>query len=438
MDVDVRRMREESLELALGELHRVRRLHIHATHGLSPKVLQLLVGPAPLLQELYLDGVLVDTEVPAYFLDMACGETSPLPRCLRLYDVHLGISPSTAPCSMLRKLDLIFSSDEHFSPRLVDIVDVLGMLPSLEALNIEQGIDSQVWLAEDAERVHSITLPSIRTLGLSAWACECAYILRNLDLPSLIFMEVTASNSSSDDIELLAPVLHHKISGLGTMHKLRITGINDTDIDSYRGPLRFYGSTGWPDEPRLASSHHDIFTIELQNCESHSECLSAICYDALPCADVLSATVQGWNVNADSWCAMLQTMVNMQVLTVKNVCNPSYLFLGLCMEDTRESARADLRYPSPGLKELSMYNVCLDRDVVGEWCHVQSFGAKEIPATLIEGLIWALRYRQEEGCAVLSMLRLQDCQGLQSCTGPWDTWPFWSTTGDFSLGRPRE
>ena len=429
IDPALRQGREKSLELALGELHRMHRLCINAPQGLPRRIVQLLAGPAPLLEVISLDGVLADREVPAedpgQIAPVAADENSALLRCLRLYDAHLGIMP-TKPCtSKLRDLAIYLSSDRPFRPSLDTVMDVLRMLPSLEAVYIKQGGASQLWPDERAEDAQRITLPRCHALMIFALTSECTTILRRIETPSLTFLEVTTRKSSFAAVQQLAPALHDKISGLGALHQLRMTGIDaidDEDDDDIIEPdsLHFYGYNGWRDVPVRASVSRLMFTIELQDCMriDHSECVSAIVSEALPSADVLCARIEGWRFDAFLWCTILESMENLQALAIDGDQNLSHFLLELSAgtDPTRSPAtRAGTGHVVPKLKELWLYHARLNADVMGRWRHVQQYYGSSTPDTLVEGLKWVLMDRARVNLT-LRLLRIESCSGLDEDT----------------------
>ncbi|EPS99334.1 hypothetical protein FOMPIDRAFT_1050621 [Fomitopsis schrenkii] len=420
MNRKIRAGREKSLEIALRELPRIRSLYISATQGLPGRIIRLLASPSPLLEAAYLSGVLADRETlssrtpnpdPLLFPDTPSNEDAPLPRCLRLYNVYLGIPP-TGPCnSALRMLAITLSPTSHFNfewPSVSQLLGVFSMLPSLKELRYTRQGDQAA--SEEVEDVQRVTLHRVHTLALSASAYECTIILDSLELPSLSLLQVTARQSYFTDVQALAPVLRTKISRLDTTRRLGI--FCDSD-DS--GPLWVYGYSRYSDDGPLSSTGREhLFTIKLQDCTHCSESVSVIFDDVISCEDVHYATIEGGGVVALEWRTMLQAMNNLKALTVKRDLEPSDLFLELCGSETatqNAAAREDLCPVVPKLGALHLYGVNFAADVCGEWGHVRpSLRDADQPKTMLEGLKWVLKRRAKAGLAL--DLWLDFCRGL--------------------------
>ena len=420
----VRTGRERSLEIALRELPRIRSLYLCVAQGLPDRILKLLAGPSPLLDGAYLSGVLADrdaipVDMPDSGLDtspeISIDEDLPLPRCLRLYHVNLGVA-SVGPCnSTLRRLAVTLFPTSGFPwQSLSQILHTFSMLPSLEELRFARRGGDSVF-NEKVEEAQRVTLHRVHTLGLSAWACECTIILDALELPSLASLEVTARQCYLEDLQELAPILRTKISNLGTVRRLDIAGFRCADDP---GPLWFYGYCRYDDDGPLSPiGHEHIFTIRLQDCIDYSECLSVICDDVLPCEDVHLLSLQGERVVDDDWRIMLRALKNLQFLVVNWERQPSDFFLELCRDasdedvDAQDSMAPDEFSPVvPRLKELTLRNVHFDADVSGQWDHLRPPRYAQRPKTLLEGLKWSLRHRAKAGRKL--DLWLEFCPGM--------------------------
>ena len=143
-------------------------------------------------------------------------------------------------------------------------------------------------------------------------------------------------------------------------------------------------------------------------------CVSALVSDALPCADVLCARIEGERFKPSVWRTILENMKNLQALAVEGDRDPSHflLELGAGSDPARNPAPwASAGHVVPNLTELWLYEACLDADVLGQWYHVGPYCGIYKPDVLKEGLKWVLMERARVHLP-LGCLCLVRCSGI--------------------------
>ncbi|KAI0728426.1 hypothetical protein C8Q72DRAFT_378063 [Fomitopsis betulina] len=359
MSKSLRKGREDSLELVLGELCRVRWLHLHAVHCLTRKTVHLLAGPAPLLQELYLSGMLGGAYTPNLvdFPRMLHPKNTPSLRSLSVLDARLGIKLKQSCTRTLRDLTVHMSPTPLFPwPNLTELMDVLRMMPSLRTLDLVQhGMALSHGIAADPPRV---TLPHVHRFTLQAGLGDCLRILNALDLPSLFCVCVSIQRIKSPRVQELAPILRNKTSYINSVRKLVVESFaKDDDWGIFR--LKGYRRRNRSSTVRAQPS----FTFTFQYGPGHLDDVRTMLPETFAGKHITTMVIEGEHIDESMWRNLTASASNTQVLIVSGHAAAHLLPL-FRVEEPHLAAQTSVL---PKLYRLSFYNARLvDTNVLQE------------------------------------------------------------------------
>lgn len=280
---DRRERLQDSLDLILGHLYRIRQLFLGADKPLRMSVAKLLAGKAPMLQKLVITGVfhnphLLDEtdedmiKVPA----MLYNNGTPQLETLEVDVVQRSLALPGPFASTLKHLRF---HTIHVGlarwPDLRTMLNVLGMVHSLQTFVLER--DGTLHFSdEEVADLPRVRLPHLSAIELHSDAAECADILDHLDLPALESLDIVAEDAW-DGVHDLAAALESKIETIGSAHRLDILGFGGAS-GTGAGPVQIkgYGGDDAEDSTRCMP-HTTLFDIELRTSVPHANIIPALC-----------------------------------------------------------------------------------------------------------------------------------------------------------------
>ena len=367
-DRSLRKGREASLELVLGQLYRIHRLHLHTTYCLTREAVRLLAGVAPILEEIHLGGYLADRDMCMssdahsleyfYFPRMLLAKNTPLLRRMSVRYAHLGIKLIEPCSSTLQELTIHMAPYVLFPwPCLPELMDVLRMTPSLKKLGLKVDQSCNIFSHGHAANLPSVALPCVCMLTLRARASDCIGILNVLDLPALAFLDVNIWTSPSQDIQQLAPILGTKISSFKTTRTLEIEGLIDDDGSR---SLRAAGFTR-TDYTQTPPRNRRLFNLTFRYDSGRLDDVHTMFNQAFPSKHNIALLVKGEHIGRSVWHLMLRSFKSIPSLVAMGGPAASHLLPLLRIREPH-SAGQDGRRPVslPRLTGLVFKNTRLD------------------------------------------------------------------------------
>jgi hypothetical protein len=168
---------------------------------------KLVTSPAPTLEYLSLSHL--DPTVQVYLPDTLFDGTTPRLSCLELREIS--ISWKSPLLKGLRYLKICGPTLKN-RPSLAEWLDVLDKMPQLKELVLHSASPNGQWHRFPFDIEHTVTLPFLTHLDISANAKDCAISLAHLVLPALTSLCLTANSvsfSGGDVLNLLPYVTQH-------------------------------------------------------------------------------------------------------------------------------------------------------------------------------------------------------------------------------------
>ncbi|EPS99324.1 hypothetical protein FOMPIDRAFT_1060785 [Fomitopsis schrenkii] len=285
----------------------------------------MLAGPAPQLRRLLLGGRLVNTPPsPDDELDddytfcpaMLYEGNTPRLEYLELYFLFHGIRfrgplPSSLKHLQVRvpnKIRVHNAREVPPWPSAVDLLGVLSMLSSLKTLDIKQQQDDYLCPSSEGDPRH-VHLPHLHTIRLSWSTSQGTMLLKYINAPSLMFLDITTP-SRHYWINELVDVLQHTFGDKRSVQTLKIGGFG---LVNHHLPLRIQGdaASDLSDRPQ----GHLKFNITLLD-HIGEGALWLICQHVLDLLTLPAFALDMQDILYESSLAMLETMYQVTTFTL--------------------------------------------------------------------------------------------------------------------------
>ena len=410
--------REQSLELMLMQLYRIKTLRITSVRPVSQRCAELLNGPAPVLRCLRVNGVLLKH-------DDALDGTSSSPAMLardktpNLEELSLGgdlradsgvrIRGPCAETLTCLRICVHGRTGQACWPSVPELMQILGTVPSLDTLVFDRRVAGRAEPV-DADAVMPQELPRLHTLSLSSHAAECATLLNSLGTPSLRVLCVWAS-SASRHFDALAPAIAQKIGVLEPTIALEVAGFRKSPHE----PLWLLGRvSNESNAANTVSTRSRLsFDITLHNLRDHGAAIVDL-FPRLSLGEVETLGVEGDRIPEAAWIAMVENLDKAKALMLDGLYTPAHLPEILRVRPAPGLVDTDAATPVeaaesaichlPNLREIWLNSACLSRET--------DYRAGQLGA-------WATRFcevlreRAERGDGTgLRYMRLRQCTNI--------------------------
>ncbi|KAH9841861.1 uncharacterized protein C8Q71DRAFT_351665 [Rhodofomes roseus] len=302
---------EEPLSLVLSYLSRIRTLYLTLETMCSPEVLELLDGPAPLLEYLAI------TEHQSIPRRRATAVSDPLSRLLRRPETarlrHLELQcPVDWTGLSLQGLTRLHVKTPVIATSLSAFLGALAQMPVLEELVTGRAFARGPQAGEEADTSPLPTqaaLRTLRTVRIEESAAITICILCSLDTPSLSHVSVDSSSFNSDPtgsyVELVGATAK-KVGTLGQLTTLVIgTNLSGQDatgtyVSAYCDVLESQSMDPAEDSTQTWVSEHSP-ALELYCGPSTITTPFAVLCDLLPMGDVRCIILRGTLPSHELW-----------------------------------------------------------------------------------------------------------------------------------------
>jgi len=312
----------QAFRMILAQLHRIRSLHISGEVG--DEILPLLANPAPRLERLVLDHVVLPTpadlkncdDAYTYFPSFLQRDLTP-----RLEHLELDAFQTRfqGPCAdSLKRLVFrhrvagMFMGRRYTGPCLRGLLDALQNMPSLESVAFDKEAHVTLNPAAEAELQASlpdVVLPYLRSMCVHATAEESVALLDHLSLPALAKITLSCARNSAEYPETLPVALGHTLGTLPEIRALHLARFTGTGFHRY---MRFGGYAA----SASGSAPVPTFDIMVDRGYGHEEIVPSIC-QALPLQAVRELTIDSQeDMSESAWLALLGALPNLASIAV--------------------------------------------------------------------------------------------------------------------------
>ena len=314
-----RKGREQSLELVLGQLQRIRELCCASRRSFPPQCVKMLAGPAPQLRRLALGGKLVrrppspagqdQDDNHVFCPDVFYAGNIPWLEYLEFDWLFHGVRIREPFSSSLKHLKIRVNSKEmkYVWPSLDHLVDMLSALPSLEILDMWQDDRFHPVPPFGSRRVH---LPRLHTIRLLWGALTVSKLLEQIDSPPPKLLDVAVHFMYRRGV-MLACALQHTVGNVYSVQTLKISGFRYLP----REQLRIQGDaiSRRPDGPQ----EHLKFDIKLLDGQHVGEyTIWAICQHVLDFQTLSAFTLEMEDALYGDYLAILEMMYEVKTFTL--------------------------------------------------------------------------------------------------------------------------
>ncbi|TFY76044.1 hypothetical protein EWM64_g7969 [Hericium alpestre] len=238
---------EETVELALRQMHHVQDIELHGPGMVVCSLTQMMTQPAPILQSLKL---VPNTDLGGLGRSMLSNELfsgqAPQLRSLDLSMMSISMaSPVLTHLSYLSLLDI----PVKLSFTEAELLTRLQSLPQLECLRIRYvfpGPPSSAGTQDNLLPKGLVTLPNLAKLSVCSSSLYSATVMRYLEVPSSTKMWLGVSDK---DLSIIAPIAPQFIDPFGRPPIDRVDIIFEASNGSWQVKMRAFPDNDATDDP---------------------------------------------------------------------------------------------------------------------------------------------------------------------------------------------
>ncbi|KAI0058025.1 hypothetical protein BV25DRAFT_1830587 [Artomyces pyxidatus] len=335
------------VELIGAHLFHLQRLGLHGSDLAAHDLVQALVQPAPMLEQLGVQGNRRSPLValPANFL----GGVAPRLRHVSLENtIHIPWATGVLNGLTSLTIDLSGKKDPH-PPPLDSVVSGLGAMRNLQHLTLRYCLPRNTRLPSLPFPHSTAALPHLATLALSGRRLDCAVMLLHLETPSTVKTTVVSDYPSYDGgFPSIFDALSAHRRGGGAVHTLKIISklLPGYSIESVQ-VLAWY-----PDHTTRQPSHSLTFTSSDRRLDLLRDICRAFVTASLK-TFVLDVVLEHELWDAQVWREMLGRATGLQDVSALSNSATS-LVQALNTEQTGSQSSADAKLFLPALTSLSV------------------------------------------------------------------------------------